>query len=142
MLVKLMKSIVALTLLVTTAATPTFAATKTSSITVKFVSAELIENNSVGNEWETEGFVNNKALSEGMSVTLKLKTTDSLKIKVTASELDKIPDIGSANLTVKASTISKKTTKSLKVIVKENRGRYSGNTAEWKFTFEISKASS
>lgn len=140
MLVKLMRSIVILSLLVATTATPTFAATKTSKFTIKFVSAELVENNHVGNEWATEGSVNNKALNEGKSVTLNLKPSDSIQIKASASELDKIPDIGSANLTVKASSITKKTTKSFKVIVTENRGRYSGDTAEWKFVFEISKA--
>lgn len=141
MLWKVMKSFVVLSLLFAVTVGSTYAATKTSKITIKFVSAELIENNHVGNEWATEGSVNNKELSEGKSVTLNVKSTDTVQIKVTASELDKIPDIGSANLTVKTSNLTKtKITKSIKVTVTENRGRYSGNTAEWKFTFELSKA--
>ncbi|WP_199621445.1 hypothetical protein [Paenibacillus alkalitolerans] len=42
-------------------------------------------------------------------------------------------------ISVKVSSIKKSMGKSLSVTVKENRGRYSGNTAEWKFTFKIEK---
>lgn len=140
MMMKVVKSVVVLSLLFATIAGSTSAASTTSKITIRFVSAELIENNHVGNEWATEGYVNNKELNEGRSITLNLKSSDTIQIKATATEQDKSPDIGSATLSVKASNITKKTTKSIKVIVKENKGRYSGNTAEWKFTFEFSKA--
>ncbi len=137
---KVCKLILSFCLLFVVAIGPVTAASNKLKIKIKFVSAELIENNHVGNEWATSGTISNKKINEGDSVTLSLKSTDSIKIKVEAAELDKIPDVGTGNLSIKASTITKKTTKSIKVIVTENRGRYSGNSAEWKFTFELSKA--
>ncbi|WP_027084416.1 hypothetical protein [Cohnella panacarvi] len=115
------------------------AASKSVKIKITYVNAELVENNHVGNEWATSGIINNKEILEGDSIILDMKSTDSIKIKAKASELDKIPDSGSGSTSIKVSAITKKTTKTLKVTVKENRGRYSGNTAEWKFIFEISK---
>ena len=115
------------------------AAPKTTKIKVTLVSVELIENNHVGNEWYTAAYVNGKEIEEGSTVTLNLKSTESVKLKAYAEEQDKIPDVGTANLSIKASSVSKTMNKSLKVKVKENRGRYSGNTAEWKFTFKIQK---
>jgi len=113
---------------------------KTSQFKITLASIELIENNHVGNEWYTSAEVNGKELREGSSVTLKLKSSESIKLKAYAEEQDKIPDVGTASLSLKASTIAKTTTKSLKVTVKENRGRYSGNTSEWKFTFKVQKS--
>jgi type IV secretory pathway TrbF-like protein len=101
---------------------------------------ELVENSHVGNEWYTTASVNGKEIEEGSSVTLKLKSSESLKLKAYAEEQDKIPESGSANATVKVSSVTKDITKSLKVKVTENRGRYSGNTAEWKFTFKVQKS--
>lgn len=83
--------------------------------------------------------MNGKNLKEGSSVTLNLKSTDTLKLKAEAEEQDKIPDIGSKSANVKVSSFSKSTNKTLSVVVKENRGRYSGNTATWEFKFKISK---
>ncbi|QTH45742.1 hypothetical protein J4772_15755 [Cohnella sp. LGH] len=115
------------------------ATAKTTKIKVTLVSVELVENNHVGNEWYTAGYVNGKEIKEGSTVTLNLKSSESVKLKAYAEEQDKIPDVGTANLSIKASSISKTMNKSLTVKVKENRGRYSGNTAEWKFTFKIQK---
>ncbi len=116
------------------------ATTKTIKLKVTLVSVELVENNHVGNEWYTTASVNGKEIEEGSSVTLKLKSSESLKLKAYAEEQDKIPESGSANATVKVSSVTKDITKSLKVKVTENRGRYSGNTAEWKFTFKVQKS--
>ncbi|MEG6591134.1 MULTISPECIES: hypothetical protein [Paenibacillus] len=119
---------------------PVSAATSTVKLKVTLVRVELVENNHVGNEWYTTASVNGKEIEEGSSVTLKLKSSESLKLKAYAEEQDKIPESGSANATVKVSSVTKDITKSLKVKVTENRGRYSGNTAEWKFTFKVQKS--
>lgn len=119
---------------------PVSAATSTVKLKVTLVRVELVENNHVGNEWYTTASVNGKEIEEGSSVTLKLKSSESLKLKAYAEEQDKIPERGSANATVKVSSVTKDITKSLKVKVTENRGRYSGNTAEWKFTFKVQKS--
>ncbi|WP_028538636.1 hypothetical protein [Paenibacillus sp. J14] len=119
---------------------PVSAATSTVKLKVTLVRVELVENSHVGNEWYTTALVNGKEIEEGSSVTLKLKSSESLKLKAYAEEQDKIPESGSANATVKVSSVTKDITKSLKVKVTENRGRYSGNTAEWKFTFKVQKS--
>ncbi|MDU0330813.1 MULTISPECIES: hypothetical protein [Paenibacillus] len=119
---------------------PVSAATSTVKLKVTLVRVELVENSHVGNEWYTTASVNGKEIEEGSSVTLKLKSSESLKLKAYAEEQDKIPESGSANATVKVSSVTKDITKSLKVKVTENRGRYSGNTAEWKFTFKVQKS--
>ncbi|CAM3178961.1 hypothetical protein PALU110988_06860 [Paenibacillus lupini] len=118
---------------------PVSAASKTTKFKVTLVSIELVENNHVGNEWLTTAYINDKEVKEGGSVTLNLKSTDSVKLKAYAEEQDKIPDSNSSNTAIKASNITKTINKNLKVVVTENRGRYSGNTAEWKFTFKIQK---
>ena len=116
-----------------------YAATKSVKVTVTLVSAELVENNSVGNEWAIGASVNGKELEEGSSVTLNMKPSGTLKLEALAEEQDKIPDYGSKSANVKLSSFSKSTNKTLAVVVTENRGRYSGNTATWKFTFKITK---
>jgi len=116
-----------------------YAAAKTVKVTVTLVSAELVENNSVGNEWAIGASVNGKDLEGGSSVTLNLKSTGTLKLEAIAEEQDKIPDYGSKSTNVKLSSFSKSTNKTLSVVVTENRGRYSGNTATWAFKFKISK---
>ncbi|WP_232015889.1 hypothetical protein [Paenibacillus baekrokdamisoli] len=119
---------------------PLFAAEKTVKIKVTLSNVELIENNHVGNEWLTEGSVNGKEIDEGSTVVLNLKASDTIALKAYAEEQDKIPDIGTSTTSIKVSKVTKKTTKSIKVKVVENRGRYSGESATWKFDFVIEKA--
>ncbi|AIQ51012.1 hypothetical protein [Paenibacillus sp. FSL R7-0331] len=108
-------------------------------VKVTLVSMELTENNHVGNEWYTAGYINDKEIKEGSSVVLDLKATESIKLKGYVEEQDKIPDKGETVSTIKVSELSKPVTKAVKVTVTENRGRYSGNTATWKFTFKVQK---
>jgi hypothetical protein len=112
---------------------------KTVNVTVTFVSAKLVENDHVGNEWVTEAKINGKVIAEGKSVKLKLKPTDNIKLSAYAEEQDKIPDYNEEEASIKVSSIKKTLNKKLKVIVTENRGRYSGNEAKWEFTFKIAK---
>jgi hypothetical protein len=134
-----MKAILVLSLLSVLHIQPMSAAAKTIKIKVTLVSVELIENNHVGNEWYATAYVNGKEIEEGTSVTLNLKSSESVKLKASAEEQDKIPDVGTSNSSIKVSSVTKTINKSLKVNVVENRGRYSGNSAEWKFTFKIQK---
>lgn len=134
-----LKLVVAISLLSMLLVHPVSAETKTVKLKVTLVSMELVENNHVGNEWYTTAYVNGKEIKTGSTVTLTLKTTDSIKLKAYAEEQDKIPESGTATQSVKASNVTKTINKSLKVTVEENRGRYSGNTADWKFTFKIQK---
>lgn len=73
------------------------------------------------------------------TVTLSLKPSASLKLQAYAEEQDKQTDVGTGNASIKVSSVSKTINKSIQVSVVENRGRYSGNEAVWKFTFKIQK---
>ncbi|KWX79243.1 hypothetical protein [Paenibacillus jilunlii] len=117
----------------------TSAASKSIKVKVTLVSAVLTENNHVGNEWYTTASINGKEISEDSSVVLDLKSTESVKLKAYAEEQDKIPESATATASIKASAITKDISKAVEVTVVENRGRYSGNTATWTFTFEVQK---
>ncbi|MWC28062.1 hypothetical protein [Paenibacillus sp. MMS18-CY102] len=125
--------------LLATTTNHTLAASTKTKIKVTFVSADLVSNNHVGNEWWWGGYVNGKEIQEGDSVTLSLNSTDSISLRAEAQEQDKYPDDGVAKSSVKVSSITKATNKSLNVTVVENRGRYSGNSAKWTFKFKIEK---
>ena len=131
-----------LSFLLVALAQPASAATaKTVPVKVTFVGAELVDNDHVGNEWYTVAYVNGKAIREGATVTLKLKPTASIQLKAYAEEQDKVPDQAAKTASVTVSSLTAKgTTKSLTVTVVENRGRYSGHKANWKFTFKMSKS--
>ncbi|MFC3802302.1 hypothetical protein [Cohnella sp. GCM10012308] len=136
---KSLRVIVSLALMLLVLAQPMYAAEKSVKIKITVTSIALVENNHVGNEWYTEASVNGKTVAEGSSVTLTLKPSAAVKLQAYAQEQDKIPDEGEATVSVKASSIAKTTNKALSVTVTENRGRYSGNTATWKFTFKMQK---
>lgn len=134
-----LKTIVVLLLLFSLLVQPVTAAPKIIKLKVTLVSVELVENNHVGNDWYTTAYVNDKEIEEGSSLSLSLKSSESIKLKAYAEEQDKVPDSNTSSSSIKASSITKTINKSVKVTVKENRGRYSGNTAEWKFTFKIQR---
>ncbi|MEK4516403.1 hypothetical protein NSS64_14060 [Paenibacillus sp. FSL H8-0122] len=136
---KLATLFVVLMLALSLSVQPLSAAGKTQKVKVTFVSADLVENNHVGNEWWWGGFVNGEELEEGDSVTLDLSSTGSIKLRAEAQEQDKIPEEGSASASIKVSALKDTQNKSLTVKVVENRGRYSGNSASWKFVFKIDK---
>ena len=110
-------------------------------ISVTLESIECISNNHVGNDWGFNCTVNKKDLSEGDSIEISTTLSGKITIKSTAEEYDKYPDIGSKSLTISVSKLKPNTdnTYSSSVTVRENRGRYSGNTATWKFIYIIQK---
>ncbi|MNW65917.1 hypothetical protein D3C74_443440 [compost metagenome] len=93
----------------------------------------------MGNDWYTVGYINGKEIAEDSPMVLDLKTTESVKLKAYAEEQDKIPDSAETSVSIQASAVTKTISKAVKVTVTENRGRYSGNTATWKFTFKVEK---
>lgn len=110
-------------------------------VSVKLQSIDCISNNHVGNEWVFGCTVNKKELAEGHALTITTTPSGKINIVSTAEEEDSIPDIGSRTLTVSVSKLKagKDTSYTSQVTVKENRGRYSGNTAVWKFTYVIKR---
>ncbi|MFK4435585.1 hypothetical protein ABH897_002816 [Paenibacillus sp. RC73] len=115
-------------------------AASASTYVVTFQQATLVSNDHVGNDWAIAAEVGGKSVDEGSSVKVKVSPSGSIKLYAYADEPDKIPDEGEASKNVKVSTISAKgSTVRLRVIVTENRGRYSGNQAVWEFTYKIKK---
>jgi len=120
--------------------TKTQTVAKRVRVQVSLKSADLIYNNHVGNEWSTYSEVEGYLIS-GTRRFEKVydKPEVRLKFYARATEYDKISDVGSNTCYINLSLQDGVKTKlvSLDVIVKENRGRYSGNTALWRFTYRI-----
>ncbi|MBM7565958.1 hypothetical protein [Paenibacillus sacheonensis] len=138
---KTIRNALFLLLLTLIATQPATAASKTNKIKITFIGASLVENNHVGNEWWTGGYVNGKEIQEGDAVTLSVKSTGTITLKAEAQEQDKIPDDGQVSASLKVASITKTVNKALTVTVVENRGRYSGNAAKWKFSFKLERVS-
>lgn len=108
-------------------------------VTISY-SAKLVSNDHVGNSWTTNLQVGKSIVKKGKTLTLEVSASDKIKIVCNATENDKIPDNGSATITVAAKDLKKgKNTYKATVEVTENRGRYSGNKAEWAFTVTVKK---
>jgi hypothetical protein len=109
-------------------------------ITVKFSSAKLIYNEHVGNSWYTGLDIDGKEVRRGKSAKYTLFSADQLSIECEACEDDTIPDEGIEYIEFSVNQLKMgKTTFSKDVIVIENRGRYSGNAACWRFTIVVTK---
>ncbi|WP_028543602.1 hypothetical protein [Paenibacillus taiwanensis] len=138
MMTRTLRAVLSFVLLFVLIAQPALAAPKQTKVEVTFVSAELVENDHVGNEWATGASVNGKTIKEGESLVLAVKANGSISLKANAEEQDKYPDKGTTSQSVKVSSITAKASeKVLNVTVTENRGRYSGNKAKWKFIFSV-----
>jgi len=108
-------------------------------IKVTLLSVKLDYNNSVGNEWGYSFFANEEEINSGRSISLPLAKGDSLQLEAYATEFDKVPDNGSDSLSYSYSELKNNSsfTANMNVVVSENRGRYSGNTASWVFSYKI-----
>lgn len=104
---------------------------KTKSDILVTVNNTLIKNNSVGNEWYFENYANNTFV-EGSGV-ISLKFGDPITVETYIAEDDAWPDTAknkykhtfSKNDLIGGCYITQTT------YVRENNGRYQGNTAEW-----------
>lgn len=108
----------------------------------KFVvtySARLSYNNHVGDSWSYGLSCNGEHIKSGAAV--KSTTKSSLSVTAFAREQDTYSDYGSTTITFKSLDVGEKQSKEICVTVRENRGRYSGNTAKWKFTIIVERIS-
>lgn len=116
------------------------AASTDVNLSVTLDSITCLSNNHVGNEWAFGFTANKTAVSSGSTIKLNAKSSDSIAISAKATEEDTYPDTNTKSLTIPVSKLKEGgNTYSLNVTVTENRGRYSGNTATWKFNFNIKK---
>ena len=92
-------------------------------------SYEVVDDNHVGDEWSCNYSISGDGLY--LNNTLAASVGDVIKISVTATEKDNSPDIGrnSITRTLSYNDIVHGFSTTLTVYVKEDNGRYSGNTA-------------
>jgi hypothetical protein len=98
--------------------------------------ASLVRNDSVGNEWSWSVRVNGRTLSTGQFVALDRTETASIEISVTERD-DGRSDYGSGRKTVRFADFNNDSEMVMQVTVRENGGRYTGNTASWSFRFGV-----
>lgn len=138
---KLLVFFIIFCLVFTSIAVSSYGASTKVKVNVSLESIECVENNHVGNEWVYSCTVNKKSLDEGDDMDVETTSTGKITIVCTAEEEDKYPDTGSKTLTIPVKNLKAGQNKSYtaKVTVTENRGRYSGNTAVWEFTFKVER---
>jgi len=114
------------------------------TVSVILEAVQLIYNNSVGNDWSLGLEVNGERVPVSrwrLPQTIWTETFDgdmSLTVTAIAVEEDKYPDIGRASATFAVSCPSvQDQTATLGVTVREDRGRYAGNTALWRFRIRV-----
>lgn len=110
----------------------------TKNIKIQLTNRYLNYNNHVGHDWGTAievGEINLKS----KSAKIALKSDDEILIRASATEFDSISDYGSKSLKLSYKDLERGESYkyALSVIVRENRGRYSGNTAEWIFNIKV-----
>jgi len=106
---------------------------------------KLIYNNHVGNEWQLLIEINEKRFSVpryGLPKTIatfQFGHPIDITVRAIAIEEDTIPDVGSASTSFRLGCppSSNSYTATLDVLVRENRGRYAGNTALWRFKVRV-----
>ena len=99
----------------------------------------LSYNNSVGNEWGYGVKYNGKYVESGSRVAV----SGNLLVDITAYavEFDSYNDYGSKTVSFKPLSIGEKNSKEVTVTVRENNGRYTGNTAQWVFEITVERIS-
>lgn len=101
-------------------------------------SIELEYNHSVGNEWKYGVRYNDEYISSSSKIVITDSPTE-IELVAFATELDKWNDYGKTYITFDALKVGQKQTKYATVIVRENEGRYTGNTAKWYFEITIER---
>ena len=100
-------------------------------------SARIEYNDSVGNQWGHSVTYNDESIDNGSELTVKGGM--NIPVKITVTEFDSYSDQGTASIWLKSCDVGVKKTEEVEVIVRENRGRYAGNTAKWIFEITIER---
>ena len=125
-------------------AKPTEKPTKKPSTKAKTMevdaTATCSDYNSVGNNWTYVFYVNGKKI--GANSKVELTAGDEITVKAIVTDNDKSPDVGTNNSkhTVTEKEIKDGFTINFNVKVRENKGRYTGNTATWKISYKFTPA--
>ena len=103
-------------------------------------SAWMDYNNSVGDSWGYGLKYDGEYIKSGSRVSCA-KIARGITVTAYAVEYDNVTDYGSAYVTFDSIDVGEKKTKEVTVTVRENRGRYAGNTAQWIFKITVERIS-
>jgi endonuclease/exonuclease/phosphatase family metal-dependent hydrolase len=118
---------------------------RSCQVSVLVEGIELVYNNHVGNDWSFSVEVNGQPIPVSRYGSTLVYTTSfdgkiTLQVVAKAVEAEKYPDVGRKTATFQASCLpepSPSTEAVLEVLVREDRGQYTGNTALWRFRIRI-----
>ena len=96
----------------------------------------MLSNDCVGNDWKTTVTYREQPIQSGDIITDPPGTT--IVLCGTVTESDRFPDTGSGCVHL---TLGEDTSGAIEITVQENRGRYAGNTAVWRFQYRITQNS-
>lgn len=96
------------------------------------IQANMVSNNSVGNDWSYERYYNNESVHNGFEVTGEAGSSVTVGMEIT--ERDKSPDSGYGTAEI---TLEDGYSTSFDIMVREDKGRYAGNTAEFAVTVNV-----
>lgn len=102
-------------------------------------SARLKSNNHVGDSW-TYGLTYEGENIESGSI-VECVGAPNLIVRAYAKEFDDYNDYGSTQVTFITLNIGEKQKREVTVTVRENKGRYKGNTAKWSFDITVERIS-
>lgn len=103
--------------------------------------AKLAYNGHVGNNWGYGLKFDGEIIDSGCSIEATYTTFSPVTITAFATEFDSINDYGSEKVYLSDIDVGEKKSFDIDVIVRENRGRYSGNTAKWVFVITAERTS-
>ena len=99
--------------------------------------AQLLCNDTVGNNWFVTYTYNGQKIYSGYKITVPAQESAFAILGVEVREDDKIDDVAYATLSVR---LSKDESDSINLTVTEKHGRYKNNTATWKIACSVVKA--
>ena len=102
-------------------------------------SARCTQNDSVGGEWDCGIKYNGEVVESGSYITVSNRRC---RITAFATEFDSSRnDYGTKNISFGLLDVGEVKAKTFTVTVRENGGRYSGNTAKWDFVVTVRRIS-
>ena len=106
----------------------------THSVYELYISAHLISNDSVGNNWSISYTCDGEIIKSGKRFSASSDTPQNKLINIRITEKDKISDIGTGSIAIELNDNAKEKTV---IAVTEKGGRYQGNEALWEITCEV-----
>ena len=98
------------------------------------IQANEIFNDSVGKDWQKSYWCDGESIYSGQRWTVPLDDEKTINIAVRLTENDNRPDYGQGKMSV---VLRDGFSTSTKITVIENRGRYSGNAAQWEIICKV-----